>query len=92
MVVTDSREQPVQNTDWAPKKRSNPTPEQGGWNGGGQKPPTTMHGTGDPTQMMVTMMTITTKGRIRKEAQVAWKRAKINWDQILRQEMKRKTS
>jgi len=46
-VVTDNREQPVRNTDGATKKRSNPTPEQGG-NGGGQLPPTTMHGAGDP--------------------------------------------
>jgi len=34
-VVTDNRERPVRNTDGAPKKRSNPTPEPGG-NGGGQ--------------------------------------------------------
>jgi len=46
-VVTDNRERPVGNTDGAKKKRSNPTPEQGG-NGGGQLPPTTMHGAGDP--------------------------------------------
>jgi len=48
-VVTDNRERPVQNTDGAPKKRSNPTPEHGG-NGGGQIPPTTMHVAGDPDQ------------------------------------------
>jgi len=46
-VVTDNREQPVRNTDGATTKRSNPTPERGG-NGGGQIPPTTMHGAGDP--------------------------------------------
>jgi len=46
-VAADNREQPVRNTDRATKKRSNPTPEQGG-NGGGQLPPTTMHGAGDP--------------------------------------------
>jgi len=46
-IVTDSREQPVRNTDGATKKRSNPTPERGG-NGGGQLPPTTMHRAGDP--------------------------------------------
>jgi len=46
-VVTDNREQPVRNTDGATKKQSNPTPEQEG-NGGGQLPPTTMHGAGDP--------------------------------------------
>jgi len=46
-VITDNRERPVRNTDGAPKKRSNPTPERGG-NGGGQIPPTTMHGAGDP--------------------------------------------
>jgi len=46
-VATDNREQPVRNTDGATKKRSNPTPEHGG-NGGGQLPPTTMHGAGDP--------------------------------------------
>jgi len=46
-VVTDNRERPVRNTDGAPKKRSNPTPERGG-NRGGQIPPTTMHGAGDP--------------------------------------------
>jgi len=46
-VVTDNRERPIRNTDGAKKKRSNPTPEQGG-NGGGQLPPTTIHGAGDP--------------------------------------------
>jgi len=46
-VVTDNREQPVRNTDGATKKRSNPTPQRGG-NEGGQLPPTTMHGAGDP--------------------------------------------
>jgi len=46
-VVTDNRQRPVRNTNGAPKKRSNPTPEQGG-NGGGQLSPTTMHGAGDP--------------------------------------------
>jgi len=46
-VVTDNRERPVRNTDGAPKKRANATPEQGG-NGAGQLPPTTMHGAGDP--------------------------------------------
>jgi len=46
-VVTGNRERPVRNTDGAPKKQSNPTPEQGGI-GGGQIPPTTMHGAGDP--------------------------------------------
>jgi len=46
-VVTDNRERPIRNTDRGPKKQSNPTPEQGG-NGGGQIPPTTMHGAGDP--------------------------------------------
>jgi len=46
-VVTDNRERPVRNTDGALKKRSNPTPEQGG-NRGGQLPPTTMDGAGDP--------------------------------------------
>jgi len=47
IVVTDNREQPVRNTNKALKKRSNPTPEQEGGNGGGRKPPTTMHGAGD---------------------------------------------
>jgi len=47
-ITTDNRERPVWNTDGAPKKWSNPTPEQGEGNGGGQKPPTTMHGAGDP--------------------------------------------
>ena len=46
--ITDNREWPVRNTDGAPIKWSNPTPEQGGGNGGGQLPPTTMHGAGDP--------------------------------------------
>jgi len=46
-VVTDNRERPVRNTDGVTNKRSNPTPEQGG-DGGGQIPPTTMHGAGDP--------------------------------------------
>jgi len=48
MLVTDNREPPVWNTDGAPKKQSNPTPEQGGGNRGGQIPPTTMHGAGGP--------------------------------------------
>jgi len=47
-VVADSRERPVWNTDGGLKKRSNPTPEQGGGNGEGQIPPMTMHGAGDP--------------------------------------------
>jgi len=47
-VITDNRERPVRNTDGAPTKWSNPTPEQEGGNGGGQLPPTTMHGAGDP--------------------------------------------
>ena len=47
-AVTDNRERPIQNTDGALKKRSNPTPSQGGGNGGGQIPLTTMHGAGDP--------------------------------------------
>jgi len=46
-VITDNMEWPIRNIDRAPKKRSNPTTEQGG-NGGGQIPPTTMHGAGDP--------------------------------------------
>jgi len=46
-VVTDNRKQPLRNTDGAPEKRSNSTSEQGG-NGGGQIPPMTMHGAGDP--------------------------------------------
>jgi len=46
--VTNSREQAVRNTHGAPKKRSNPSPEQGGGNGGGPIPPTTMCGAGDP--------------------------------------------
>jgi len=46
-MVTDNREQPVRNTDAATKKRSNPTPERGG-SEGGQLPPTTMHGAGNP--------------------------------------------
>jgi len=47
-VVTDNRERPVRNTDGPPKKRCNPTPEQGVGNGEGQEPPMTMHGAGDP--------------------------------------------
>jgi len=46
-VVTDNRERPGQNTDQAPMKWSNPTPEQGG-SGGAQIPPTTMHRAGAP--------------------------------------------
>jgi len=50
MLVTYNREQPIWNTDGVPKKWSNSTPEQTGGKGGGQKPPTTMHGAGDPDQ------------------------------------------
>ena len=46
-IVTDKRERPVRNTDGRSKRRSNPTPEQGG-NGGGQIPPMTMHGARGP--------------------------------------------
>ena len=46
-ITTDNRERTVWNTDGGPKKWSNPTPEQSGGNGGGQKPPTTMNGAGD---------------------------------------------
>jgi len=88
-VVTDNRERPVRNTDGATKKRSNPTPEQGG-NGGGQLPPTTMHGAGDPDPDEV--MTMTTTGRIRKEARVAEKKGKVGRDKIPRQGTRKKTS
>jgi len=88
-VVTDNSEQPVGNTDGATKKRSNPTPERGG-NGGGQLPPTTMHGAGDPTQTMVT--TMTTTGRIQKEARVAEKKGKEGRDKIPREKTRKKTS
>jgi len=48
-VITDNWERPVHNTDGAPKEKwSNPIPEQGGGNAGGQIPPTTMYGAGDP--------------------------------------------
>jgi len=48
-VITYNRERPVRNNDGASKeKRSNPTSEQGGGNGGGQIPPRTMQGAGDP--------------------------------------------
>jgi len=47
-VVNDHRAQLVGNIDGSPKKRSTPIPEQAGGNGGGQIPPTTMHGAGDP--------------------------------------------
>jgi len=47
-VVTDNRAETVQNTNGVPKKQSNPTPEQGGGNGGSQTPPMSMHGAGDP--------------------------------------------
>ena len=87
-VVTDNRERPVRNTDGAPKKQSNPTPEQGG-NGGGQIPPTTMHGAGSPTQTMVA--TTTTTARIRKEARVAKKKGKVQRDKISRKTTKRRT-
>jgi len=88
-VITDNREQPVRNTDGATKKRSNATPEQGG-NEGGQLPPTTMHGARDPTETMVT--TMTTTGRIRKEARVAEKKGKVGRDKIPREGTRKKTS
>jgi len=47
-ISSDIRERPVRNTDRAPKKQSNPTPEQEGGNGGGQIPPTTVDQVGDP--------------------------------------------
>jgi len=47
-AVTDNSERHIRNTDRALKKRSNPTPEQEGANGGGQIPPTTMHRAGNP--------------------------------------------
>jgi len=87
-VITDNRERPVRNTDGAPKKRSNPTSEQGG-NGGGQIPPTTMQGAGDPTQAMVTTTTMT--GRIRKEAQVGKRKGKACRDKIPKKGTTRKT-
>jgi len=88
-VVTDNREQPVWNTDGILSKRSNPTPEQGGGNGGGRKPHRLCTGQETPTQTMVTMPM---KSRIRKEAQVAKKRAKDERDQIPIEKMRKKTS
>ena len=88
-VITDNRERPVRNTDGVPKKRSNPTPEQGGKRGG-QIPPTTMHGAGDPDPDDGDDND--DDGNIRKEAQVAKRKGKVWRDKIPRQGTKRKTS